>query len=112
MGLCIVVIINKGIEYQCNFFVGPWHGPALLGMPDCERLQMLSTNCWSTNGQQEGRQINEQTKQDKSKKTSSFKDILHTKNKTEQEIDYLIDDPGTEANSVKCRNNKENVQWI
>ena len=59
--------INKSIKYQCHFFVVPQNGPALLGMPDCERLQLLSINCQTINDQQKGRKINEQTNQDRPK---------------------------------------------
>ena len=45
-----------------QFFVVLGNGPALLGIPDCERQQLLTTN-----DQQKGRQIFEQTKQCKSK---------------------------------------------
>ena len=29
----------------CNFFVVPWNGHALLGMPDIEPLDILTLNC-------------------------------------------------------------------
>ena len=45
LGMCKVTISNEGIEYQYNFFVVPGNEPALLGMPDCEWLQLLSINC-------------------------------------------------------------------
>ena len=45
MGVCKVNIINKGIEYQCSFFVVPGNIQALLVMLQCERLQLLSINC-------------------------------------------------------------------
>ena len=61
------MIINKSIEFQCNFFVVTVSGPALLGMPDCERLQLPGINFDKTNTDQHRRHINEHTKQDKSK---------------------------------------------
>ena len=39
-------------------------------------------------------------KQENSKPNNSFKNNLHTNNKTKQEIDYFIAGPGTEANRV------------
>ena len=60
--LCRVTIINKVTGNQCSFFVVHGNGPALLGMQDCERLQLLSINCQTTNDQQKGRQINKQTR--------------------------------------------------
>ena len=41
MAVSKVTIINNGIECQCSFFVVQGNGPALLGVPDCERLQQL-----------------------------------------------------------------------
>ena len=64
MGICRVTLFNKGIAYQCNFFIIHGNVLALLGMPDCEWLQMLSINCQKTNNQCKRRQVNEQTKQD------------------------------------------------
>ena len=45
IGICRLTLIDKDIEYQYSFFVVPGNGPALLGMPDCEGLQLLSINC-------------------------------------------------------------------
>ena len=53
MGLCRITIINKCIEYQCNFFIVPGNGLALLGISDCESLQLLSINCQTTTDQHE-----------------------------------------------------------
>ena len=36
MSICKVIMINKGITFQCNLFVVLGNGPVLLGMPDCE----------------------------------------------------------------------------
>ena len=52
MGVCRVAIITKGIMFQCSFFVVPGNRPELLGMPDCERLQLLSINCNTMNDEQ------------------------------------------------------------
>ena len=41
--------INKGMKYQCNFIVGPGNGSALLGIADCECLQLMSINCQTLN---------------------------------------------------------------
>ena len=58
--ICKVTIINKDIEFQCNFFVVPGNGQAYLRMPDCERIQLLNINCDDTMiSDLHGRQINE-----------------------------------------------------
>ena len=69
IGIWRVTIINKSIKFQCIFSVMPGNGPALLGMPECERLQLLSINCSPRNDKQKERQINEQMRkvQDKQK---------------------------------------------
>ena len=67
MDACKITIIKKGIKFQCNFFVVMGNWPALLGMPDCERLQLLGINCNTTNAGQNGKQKNERIKQDKYK---------------------------------------------
>ena len=61
--LCIghVTLNNKVIEYQCDFFVVPGNGPALLGMSDCEWLQLLTVNCQTIDGSHKGHQIIKQT---------------------------------------------------
>ena len=38
MAIYSKTLINKGIEYECNFLIVPGNGPALLGTPDCECL--------------------------------------------------------------------------
>ena len=53
---------NTGIKYCCNFFVVPGNGSALLGLPDCDWLQLLSIKCQTTNDQHKRGQINKQTK--------------------------------------------------
>ena len=45
MGICNIAIINKGIKYGNSLFVVSANGPALLGMPDCEQLNLLTVNC-------------------------------------------------------------------
>ena len=55
MGVCI---INKGTDFQCSFFLVHGNGPALLGILDCKRLQLLSINCHTKNDEQKGRLIN------------------------------------------------------
>ena len=49
MGISKIKIINNGIKFWCNFSVEPGNGPALLGMPDHERIEPLSFNCDTTN---------------------------------------------------------------
>ena len=58
--------IWKEIEYQCNFFIVPGNRPAILEMPDFELLKLLTVNC-QTVGDQHKWQINQPTKNDKSK---------------------------------------------
>ena len=53
------------------------------------------------NGQHKGRQMNKQSKQDKSEPSYSIIDIPCTKNRTRLEIDYLFAGPGTEADRVE-----------
>ena len=65
IGICIVTIINKGIEYWCNFFVVPGIGPALLGMPCCGWIQLVSSYYQTTNEQCKKRQIIGPQKEDK-----------------------------------------------
>ena len=36
---------HKNIELPCSFFVTPRNGPTLLGMPDCEKLQLMNEAC-------------------------------------------------------------------
>ena len=55
MGVCRAPIINKGNTCQCSFFVVPGNGAALLEKPDCERRQLLSINCYTTNDGQNRR---------------------------------------------------------
>ena len=49
--MCIyrIVLINKGIEDQCTFCIAPENGPAVLRMPGCEQLQLMSMSCQMTN---------------------------------------------------------------
>ena len=72
MGVCKVNIVNKGIKYQCSYNAGPDNGPALLGMLDCERLQLLSDNCNTTDVDQKGGPVT-QSKQDRSLTKQKFK---------------------------------------
>ena len=73
MGVCKVNIINKDIRYSSSFFVVPGNRPALLGMPDCERLQLLSIKCQTMSNTSKLKCINEQIKQDMSKLNKYFK---------------------------------------
>ena len=67
----------------------PGNGPALLGMPAYEYLQLLTTNCQMANDPHKGRKINMQTKQEKSKPNNSTKNNPHANNKTNQKMEYL-----------------------
>ena len=80
-------LINKGSEYWCSFFVMPGIGPALLGMQDCKRLQLMSINCQTVSSGQKGRKGNGQTKQGKSKINKDFKISPHIKHKSIMETD-------------------------
>ena len=52
---------TKGSEYQWIFFVVPGNGPALLGMSDCKRSQVLSINYHSvSNGQKKNKERSKQ----------------------------------------------------
>ena len=103
MGVGIITMTNKGIAYWCHFCVVPGNWPALLGIPDCERLQLLSINLQTTNDQQMGIQINEQTKQVKSNPCNSSKNNLHTNNSIKQETDYIIAGPSMQGDGVASR---------
>ena len=89
MDKCRVTIINKSMEYQCNFCVVPGNGTALLGIPDCECLQLLNINCQATNNPHKRGLINEKPKQGRSKPKNSIKINLCTYNKTNHEIRLL-----------------------
>ena len=60
MGVYGITIINKGPVFQCSFFVVQGNYLALLGIPDCDILQLLSINCHTLNDEQKGGQINKQ----------------------------------------------------
>ena len=57
IGICRVAFINK-----VTFYILPGNRSALLGMPDCEYLQLLSINHQMANDMHNRRQSNEQTK--------------------------------------------------
>ena len=67
IGMCQVTLRDKDIKFQCSFFVVCRNGPALSGMPDCEKLQLLSVNCKAVEADHNWRKVNEQSKQDRSK---------------------------------------------
>ena len=67
MDVCKVVLINKGIKFQSNFFVVLRNGPALLGILGCERYQLLTFKGDTRNADQNGIQVNEHTKKISSK---------------------------------------------
>ena len=52
-----VTINNKGMKFQCDFLVVQSNGPALLGMPDCQRLQLLCIICDAANIYRHRRQV-------------------------------------------------------
>ena len=45
LGTCRVKLMHKNVEMLCSFFPVPGNSPSLIGMPDCERLQLLIVNC-------------------------------------------------------------------
>ena len=98
MGICKVIIINKGIGFWYNFCSAKkW--------PACESLQLLSIIWDPTSADLHGRLINEKTRQGKSKTNKNSKINLHYKNKIKQNIDYFIAGWYKEANmaaSVKA----------
>ena len=95
MRVCKVNIINKWIKHGYSFFVGPGSGPALLRIPDCERLQLLRINSQTM---KKWREVKEQTKQDDSKINNDFK--INQKLNHNMEIGYFIAGPETEADMV------------
>ena len=108
-GIIRVNIINKGIKYKCSFFVVPGQGSALLGMADYEQQQLPSMNCQSTNDQYNGRQINEQTKQGKSKVCNSLKisTTVQPSRHTNVECNERIRQEGDRIKECKRRTNTE-----
>ena len=65
-GVLKVTITHKGIEFWCSFFLVPGNGSALLGMPECKRLQLLNMNCSAIAADWNRWQVNDQSKQYKS----------------------------------------------
>ena len=45
LGMCTVKFRHKDICFRCSFFVVPGAGPALLGMPGTELLNILRITC-------------------------------------------------------------------
>ena len=73
IGICKVAIIQKGIESWCSFFVVARSCPALLGMPDCEGLQLLHINFNTMVASHNRRHVNKQYKQDKNEANNNSK---------------------------------------
>ena len=44
LGTCVVIINYKDNKKKCEFFVVPWNGQALLGMPDTAALNIIIVN--------------------------------------------------------------------
>ena len=65
------------------------NGLALLGMQDFKRLHLLSIISQTVNNEQMWKQVNEQTKQNKSKINEDFKVNLHHTHKINMKIDYF-----------------------
>ena len=61
-----------------------------LGMPDSEFLELPSINWHKTNDPDYRRQTNEKMKQINSKPINSTNNNLHTNNRSNQYIDYLL----------------------
>ena len=51
MGICHFAILNKGIEYGCTLLIVSGNVPALLGMPDCEWIKIVTLNCQTADDQ-------------------------------------------------------------
>ena len=86
----------------------PGNVPALLGMPDCERLQQLKIKLPTS--EQEQRQVNEQTKQGKSKLNKDFKINLYLNHKINVEIDYFIAGPEMETDRLESAETAQIMQ--
>ena len=54
---------NFGNEFQYNFFIVLGNGPAMIGISDCESLQLLSIKYFTVIVYEYEKQINEQTRQ-------------------------------------------------
>ena len=44
LGVCTVIVEHKNNKKKCRFFVVPWNGQALLGMPDTDALNTIKIN--------------------------------------------------------------------
>ena len=67
MDICHITVLNKCFEYQCSFFVVPGNRPALLGMPGCEWLKLLTVNFQTQMTNTKSDKLMKKPKQDKSK---------------------------------------------
>ena len=108
--MCKVTIIHKSIKSQCSFFVVATNSPALLGMPNCERLQML--NCATIEADHHRGQANEQYKQGKSKTNENSKMNPTLNGKKTQETDYFLAGPENEINIVASAKIKKEMHDI
>ena len=75
--ICGPALINKDVEYKCNYFAVPGYGLSFLWMPDCECLELLSKNHKMINDLHNTRQINEQTEQEISPNHSIAPIVIH-----------------------------------
>ena len=85
-----MTIARRDIEFWWSFFVESRNGPALLRMPDCERLQVLSSHCSTTEADHYRGHIKEQSKQGKSKTNKNSKINPPLDSKNNQEMDYFL----------------------
>ena len=44
-GTCYLILMHKGKEKDCKFFVVQGGIPALVGMPEIDNLSVLTLNC-------------------------------------------------------------------
>ena len=44
LGICYIALRHKEKQKICKFFVVPGSGPALFGMPDIDKLGVLTIN--------------------------------------------------------------------
>ena len=101
-----VTLIDKGIKYQCSFFVVPGNRTALLGMPDWEHLQLLSINCQRDKKLQEEGKLRSKHIKISPNQATVLKIRDNTNNKTNQKIADLIAGAAMETGrEVSTKNN-------
>ena len=110
-GICKVTLTHKGIHSGCCLFVVPRNGLELLGMPECERLQLLNIYCNKIESGHKRRQVNEQCKENKSTRNKNVKLHLPLCGKDQEKM-TLLQGQKKKATWHKCQNNGRTVQPI